>query len=36
MQDDKIFRTKKIVNYDVQVDQTAYAVLCIKGELDDF
>ncbi|CAD8099820.1 unnamed protein product [Paramecium sonneborni] len=36
MQDDKMFRNKKITNYDIQVDQTAYAILTIKGELDDF
>ncbi|CAD8111178.1 unnamed protein product [Paramecium sonneborni] len=36
MQDDKMFRNKKITNYDISVDQTAYAILTIKGELDDF
>ncbi|CAD8071836.1 unnamed protein product [Paramecium primaurelia] len=36
MQDDKMFKNKKITNYDIQVDQTAYAILSIKGELDDF
>ncbi|CAD8186510.1 unnamed protein product [Paramecium octaurelia] len=36
MADDKIFRNKKIRNYEIQVEQTAYLILSIKGELDDF
>ncbi|CAD8101079.1 unnamed protein product [Paramecium sonneborni] len=36
MTDDKIFKNKKIRNYEIQVEQTAYIILSIKGTLDDF
>ena len=36
MHDDKLFKAKKIINYDIQIENTAYAVLSIKGDLDDF
>ncbi|CAD8186920.1 unnamed protein product [Paramecium pentaurelia] len=36
MTDDKIFRNKKIRNYEIQVEQTAFIILSIKGDLDDF
>ncbi|CAD8093640.1 unnamed protein product [Paramecium sonneborni] len=36
MTDDKIFKNKKIRNYEIQIEQTAYIILSIKGDLDDF